>query len=132
MSWGYHLILDCAKCIPTSIRTKSNIVMFAKHLVQRIDMVPYGEPVVKLFGSGNKAGYTLVQLIETSNITAHFVEETNDMYLDVFSCKPFQPVDVEQVVNLYFGPVEKNRSFFIRQAGSFENEKRIFGNPELK
>jgi len=132
MSWGYHLILDCAKCIPTSIRTKSNIVMFAKHLVRKIDMVPYGEPQVKLFGSGNKAGYTLVQLIETSNITAHFVEETNDMYLDVFSCKPFQPVDVEQVVNLYFGPIEKNRSFFIRQAGSFENEKRIFGNPELK
>jgi hypothetical protein len=106
--------------------------MFAKHLVRKIDMVPYGEPQVKLFGSGNKAGYTLVQLIETSNITAHFVEETNDMYLDVFSCKPFQPVDVEQVVNLYFGPIEKNRSFFIRQAGSFENEKRIFGNPELK
>ena len=106
--------------------------MFAKDLVQKIDMVPFGEPQVQHFGSGNKAGFTLVQLIETSNITAHFVEETNDMYLDVFSCKPFQPMDVEAMVSLYFGPLQKNRSFFLRQAGSFENEKRIFGNPELK
>lgn len=48
-------------------------------LVKDIDMVPYGGPQVVHFGSGNKAGYTLVQLIETSNITAHFVEETNDL-----------------------------------------------------
>jgi S-adenosylmethionine/arginine decarboxylase-like enzyme len=52
-------------------------------------MVPYGEPQVVHFGSGDKSGFTLVQLIETSNITAHFCEETDDMYLDVFSCKPF-------------------------------------------
>jgi hypothetical protein len=90
--------------------------MFAKDLVRRIDMVPYGEPQVVKFGSGNKEGYTLVQLIETSNITAHFVEETNDMYLDVFSCKPFQPADVYASVNLYFSPIYKNQNFVIRQA----------------
>jgi len=80
-------------------------------------MVPYGEPQIVRFGSGNKAGYTLVQLIETSNITAHFCEETNDMYLDVFSCKPFNPTDVEEVVNEHFRPLERNRMFVTRQAG---------------
>lgn len=102
--WGYHLILNARKCRPTSIRSAENITRFSKDLVKRINMVPYGEPQVVLFGTGNKKGYTLVQLIETSNITAHFVEETNDMYLDVFSCKDFHPDDVRDMVNQHFAP----------------------------
>lgn len=117
MSWGYHLILDCAKCLPTQIRCKANITQFARSLVHKIDMVPYGDPQVVHFGSGNKAGFTLVQLIETSNITAHFVEETNDMYLDVFSCKRFNPKDVISVVNYHFGPISNTQHFLTRQAG---------------
>jgi S-adenosylmethionine/arginine decarboxylase-like enzyme len=115
--WGYHLMLDCAKCLPAKIRCKSNISQFARNLVHKINMVPYGDPQVVHFGSGNKAGFTLVQLIETSNITAHFVEETNDMYLDVFSCKSFDPKDVETVVNYHFAPLDRNRHFITRQAG---------------
>ena len=117
MSWGYHLMLDCSKCVSTTIRSKPRIADFAKTLVKRIEMVPYGEPQVVHFGSGDKSGFTLVQLIETSNITAHFCEETNDMYLDVFSCKPFNPADVEAVVGTYFNPIHTNRMFVTRQAG---------------
>ena len=79
-------------------------------------MVPFGEPQIQHFGSGNKAGYTLVQLIETSNITAHFVEETDDLYLDVFSCKHFEPQDVAGMVSLYFQPKLMKRRFLTRQA----------------
>lgn len=114
--WGYHLILDASKCVGPKIRCATNIRYFTNDLVKRIDMVAYGEPQVVKFGTGNKAGYTLVQLIETSNICAHFVEETNDMYLDVFSCKPFNPMDVEAMVGLYFGPTQTNRVFLTRQA----------------
>lgn len=126
MPWGYHLILDCSRCLAPRIRSKNNIVTFAKQLVKKIDMVPFGEPQVQHFGSGNKAGYTLVQLIETSNITAHFVEETNDMYLDVFSCKPFEPDHVEWVVNDFFSPKTKAAMFIVRQAG-YENAMRNKG-----
>lgn len=114
--WGYHLILNCAKCVPISIRNQSNISQFSKQLVRKIDMVPFGEPQVVMFGSGNKKGYTLVQLIETSNITAHFVEETDDLYLDVFSCKEFHHKDVIDVVKHYFNPVEIQTDFLLRQA----------------
>ena len=109
-------MLDCSKCLSSTIRCSFNINRFAKTLVKRIEMVPFGEPQVVHFGSGDKSGYTLVQLIETSNITAHFCEETNDMYLDVFSCKPFNPADVETVVNDYFKPLHRNRMFVTRQA----------------
>ena len=116
MSWGYHLIVDSSKCLGHRIRSKTNIEMFATTLVKRIDMVAFGKPQIQHFGTGNKAGYTLVQLIETSNITAHFVEETNDMYLDVFSCKPFEPHTVEKLVDRFFEPDAKNVIFFTRQA----------------
>jgi len=102
--WGQHLVMDIARCNPSRIRCSKNIYMFTKQLVKRIDMVAYGEPQIVMFGTGNKKGYTLVQLIETSNICAHFVEETNDMYLDVFSCKPFNPLVVRASVAEYFRP----------------------------
>ena len=102
--WGHHLILNARKCSPTAIRSAGLITQFSKDLVKKIDMVPYGEPQVVLFGTGNKKGYTLVQLIETSNICAHFVEKTNDMYLDVFSCQPFLTEDVLHVLKQHFAP----------------------------
>lgn len=104
LSWGQHVILNAGMCCRRSIRSSQEITKFSAELVKRIDMVAYGPPWVKHFGSGNKAGFTLVQLIETSNIVAHFVEETDDMYLDVFSCKPFNPSTVEAVVRSYFQP----------------------------
>ncbi len=123
--WGYHLILDCSRCKPTTIRSSTMITKFAKNLVKKIDMVPYGEPQVVMFGSGNKKGYTLVQLIETSNICAHFVEETNDMYLDVFSCKPFVSKDVKDIVDEYFYPEHMNEVYLTRQASHFKNGRSL-------
>jgi S-adenosylmethionine/arginine decarboxylase-like enzyme len=126
MSWGYHLILDSTKCMRSGIRSASIITQFSDDLVKKIDMVPFGRPQVQHFGSGNKAGYTLVQLIETSNIVAHFVEETDDMYLDVFSCKPYDPKIVENIVKYYFQPLQMNSKFLIRQAGRHPHFSNVY------
>jgi S-adenosylmethionine/arginine decarboxylase-like enzyme len=114
--WGHHLLLNARQCVPVTIRSKPIIQAFSRALVKKIDMIPYGQPKVVMFGSGNKKGYTLVQLIETSNITAHFVEETNDMYLDVFSCKKFDDETVEEMVDFYFGPTYVDTKFVSRDA----------------
>ena len=114
--WGFHLMLDCAELNGDAITDYNTIYNFTKQLVKDIDMVAYGEPQVVNFGSGNKAGYTLVQLIETSNICAHFCDDTGDMYLDVFSCKPFQNSDVLYMVNKYFNPTRIDHQYLERQA----------------
>ena len=67
-------------------------------------MIAFGEPLIEHFGKENKTGYTVVQLIQTSNITAHFVDESGDGYIDVFSCKPFDKETVENVINEYLNP----------------------------
>lgn len=115
-TWGKHLILDAAGCSPKMIGCPTVITGFAKALVKRIDMVAYGEPQVVMFGSGNKKGYTLIQLIETSNIAAHFVEENNSMYLDVFSCKDFDPDVVKEAVHEYFDAQRFRTKTMLRQA----------------
>ena len=114
--WGYHSIMDCAGCNHNAITDYDNISNFATQLGKDIDMVAYGEPQIVNFGDGDKAGYTLVQLIETSNICCHFVNELDHMYLDVFSCKPFNPAVVEHLVAQYFGPKTIRQAFIQRQA----------------
>lgn len=117
VSWGYHLTIDAGGCDHDALRSKSTIAAFTKELVSRIDMVAYGKPRIVMFGEGNNKGYTLIQLIETSNIAAHFVEETDDIYLDIFSCKKFVLNDAIAVFKKYFKPHTIVKRFFVRQAG---------------
>jgi len=106
--WGLHLTIDGSHCNSKAIRSRSTIEKFTKELVQKIDMKAFGEPQIVMFGEGNKKGFTLVQLIETSNICAHFCEENNSMYFDLFSCKYFSKEAVEQIVYSYFQPTAMN------------------------
>ncbi len=116
MSWGYHLLLDCAGC-NSNIRDKASIEDFVSVLVYKIGMKTVGEPVIKhLSPTVDNTGYSVMQMIETSNITAHFVESNHSAYIDVFSCKEFDPAIAEQVVIDYFSPANINKQFISRQA----------------
>lgn len=114
MAWGYHLILDCYDADKNLITDPKNIEAFATTLVKRIDMKAYGEPQVIHFGEDDKQGYTLIQLIETSNIVAHFCDDSGRFYLDVFSCKHFFIEDVLEVVRQFFCPKRIRERFIER------------------
>ena len=107
-SWGVHLVYDGYNCNHINIRDDFVIKKFLQELVPAIDMVAFGEPQVIHFGEGNKQGFTAVQLIETSNITIHFIEETNDICLDLFSCKDFDEKIVLNLIEKYFSPRSEN------------------------
>ena len=116
--WGYHLMLDCSGCDHAAITSGENIARFTKELVKRIDMVAYGDPVIEHFATHDpeKAGYSMVQLIETSNICAHFVDKDDTMYLDVFSCKPFSNEVVMDTVKEFFGAKKLRLNYITRHA----------------
>lgn len=114
--WGYMLSLDIARCNAKLIRCPIHIGKFSEELVKRIDMKAYGRPQIVMFGEGNKKGYTLIQLIETSNIAGHFCEETNDLYLDIFSCKKYDINEAIRVVDKYFMPEDMHINYFERKA----------------
>jgi S-adenosylmethionine decarboxylase len=116
--WGYHLMLDCAGCDNAKITDGDNIYKFTKELVRRIDMVAYGEPIIAHFATHDpmKAGYSMMQLIETSNIAMHAVDRDNTMYLDVFSCKPYNNQDVIDCVKEFFGADHVRVNYITRNA----------------
>ena len=103
--WGKHLVLDVMGCDITKANDPEYIKQFTKELVKLIDMKPFGEPqVVHFADGGDKAGWTMIQLIETSNIMGHFLDHNGDLYLDVFSCKDFDPLVVVEALNKWFSP----------------------------
>ena len=116
--WGYHLILDCKNGELKKIKSAETIKKFVKELVEQIDMVASGEPNIKHFASHNEdaAGYSLVQLIETSSITGHFVDKNGDCYIDIFSCKNFDIEVSKSVVNKHFSPIQIKVTYLTRQA----------------
>lgn len=116
MAWGQHLIMDCSKGV--NIKSKEHILAFIKELVPAIDMIAYGEPWIERFATHDpdKAGISFCQMIETSNITGHFVELNGDFYLDVFSCKRYDGKIVTDIVMKYFHPENIKSSMIERQA----------------
>lgn len=114
--WGFSYLLDAAGCDHAALTSAETVKAFAKELVEAIDMKAYGEPQVINFGEGDKEGFTLVQLIETSNICAHFCNTTNEIYLDIFSCKSFEKSDALKVFKKYFKPTAWQQNFVVRDA----------------
>lgn len=115
--WGFHHILDYSGCNPELISSRENILSWIKELVPAIDMVAYGEPTLEHFATHSEktAGFSLVQLIETSNICAHFAERIGEVKIDVFSCKEFKPDIVRHISHKYFEPKKVTRdNFFLR------------------
>ncbi len=117
MYWGYHLMLDISGC-NDEIKRRESIYNFNKELIQRIDMTAHGEPVIEYLLPGDpKQGYSLMQLITTSNICAHFIEPDSSAYIDIFSCKPFDIRIAQAVVQQYFEPKKMRVNYITRNAG---------------
>jgi len=110
-------MLDCSGCDISSISGRDNIYNFVKDLVERINMEAHGEPVIKHLLPGDpKQGYSLMQLITTSNICAHFMELDGTAYFDIFSCKVFDIEVAKMVVQEYFHPKKMRVNFLTRHA----------------
>ena len=117
--WGYHLILDCSACHVPSIQSRENVYNWITGLVRAIDMEPIGEPRIEYTAAefSDKAGFTAIQVIVTSSIVAHFIDSTGDVYIDVFSCKPFDNDIVIQTIQNAFLPKNIRTNYLTRQAG---------------
>jgi len=102
--WGVATSIDIYNCIPKLIQDEKKIKQFVKELCDLIQMKRFGETQVVHFGEEERvAGFSMVQLIETSLISAHFANLTNTVYLDVFSCKPYDINVIEKFSRTFFG-----------------------------
>jgi len=104
--WGQQLRIDMRGCDIKSISSFAKIQKWLLEIVPAIDMKVYGDPIIAHFAdhSPKTKGFTAIQLIETSSITAHFAEEIGEAYIDIFSCKSFDQHKALSICNNYFKP----------------------------
>lgn len=115
-AWGMSLSLDLHDCDPETIRSAEKIKQFVVELCDLIDMKRFGECNVVHFGEDEKvAGFSMTQLIETSLISAHFANATNTTYLDVFSCKEYDPMVVAKFAQEFFKAKNFTHNFVLRK-----------------
>jgi len=89
--WGQSLSIDLGGCEHSLMNNPEKLKEFSKRICKEINMVPFGEPIIKRFPIGNKTleGYSMMQFIMTSSITVHLDEIDNRAFVDIFSCKKF-------------------------------------------
>lgn len=101
--WGMLSSLDAKNCNPDLIRSADAIKDYVIQLCDLIDMKRFQDTQVVHFGEDEKvAGYSMVQLIETSLISGHFANLTNASYIDIFSCKIYDPIEAAEFTRKFF------------------------------
>ena len=115
--WGFHMMIEVKACEIQRATDPEYIGHFIKDLVRLIEMVAYGEPQLVHFADNTeKAGWTVIQLIETSSIVGHFLDINGDLYMDIFSCKDFNEFRVIGAIESHFRPEKVKYRLFKRQA----------------
>ncbi len=101
--WGQTLFLDLFDCNYSILTNKKKLKEFGIKLCKEINMIPFGKPIIKRFGKGKLEGYSLMQFIQTSSITAHLDEYGLRAFIDIFSCKTFNVNKAENFCKSFFG-----------------------------
>ena len=102
-AWGLLTSLDLYNCNPSLIKDKDAIFEYTVELCNKIEVKRFGDPTIVKFGEDPKVtGYSLVQLIETSLVSGHFADNSDAAYLDIFSCKAYDPKIVLEYTKQFF------------------------------
>ena len=101
--WGVSTSVDLYECNLELMQNADAIREFVIALCDRIKMRRYGDTQVVFFGDDPRVqGFSMTQLIETSLISAHFADASRAIYLDVFSCAPYDSEDTAKFAADYF------------------------------
>lgn len=101
--WGLSACIDLYGCDPRLMQDADGIKEFVRKLCEKIGMRRFGETQVVHFGDDPRVeGFSMLQLIETSLVSAHFANASRAIYLDVFSCAPYDPESVVEFAAQFF------------------------------
>lgn len=108
-TYGKELILDLHECDSERF-TRKKLKKYFKRLCMLIEMKrckltwwdDKGVPKEERQTQAHTKGTSAVQFILTSNITIHTLEELNNVYINIFSCKYFNEEVVRDFSRDYF------------------------------
>ena len=101
--WGMLAAIDLHGCERRQLEDPSSIGAFVPSVIEAIGMRAHGPLRVERFGDGELEGWSAMQFIETSSITIHADESSGRCFIDVFSCRGFDPEVAAAVAMAHFG-----------------------------
>lgn len=130
--YGRELVVDLYGCDYDKISSTEYVKEFGREICKVIGMQPYGEPIAPDFGNGKSktAGLslvqptidpTVVQLIETSAITAHYSKHWRTAHINIFTCAS---LDTDKAIDFlldYFGA--SKAIYYLVRRGTFTNHE---------
>jgi len=116
--WGWLTAIDASHCDATAINCRETIQLFIDELLDRIEMVKIGD--LNIFWcethDPKKVGLSCYQLLQDSNVSAHFCPaDRNSAFMDIFSCKKYDPALTVEIFEKYFKPEKINHSVIERR-----------------
>lgn len=126
ISFGEELVIDMAGCNQETIKSADRWKEFVVKLCDVIKMKRYGDTIIEDFGHAKfrTSGFSVIQLIETSSITAHIANYWGYICLNVFTCAKFNPQEVIQFAKEFF-EAKKIKGILIKRGEFLEKEIQI-------
>ena len=108
--FGPHLMLDLWECNKNKLTDLQHVYSILDSLPEKINMTKIAPPQVIPYpgtpGSFDKGGISAFVLISTSHISVHTFEEQAHVFVDIFSCKPF---DIDKAINILMKAFEAKK-----------------------
>jgi S-adenosylmethionine/arginine decarboxylase-like enzyme len=101
--WGMLAAIDLHGCQRRRLEDPNSIRLFVPLVIEAIGMHAHGPLRLERFGQGELEGWSAMQFIETSSITIHADEFSCRCFIDVFSCREFEPEIAAAVAAAHFG-----------------------------
>lgn len=101
--WGCLAAIDLHGCDCAALADPDALRAFVPAVIAAIDMRAHGPLHLERFGEGDLEGWSAMQFIETSTVVVHADEVAGRCFVDVFSCKPFDPESAAAVAVEHFG-----------------------------
>jgi S-adenosylmethionine/arginine decarboxylase-like enzyme len=103
--WGQETTIDLHGCDPTVVADGATVAAFLAAVVPAVGMTPYGERRVDRFGDPavGLQGWSGDQRIQTSLVSVHCDEVGHRVFINFFSCRPFNSVTAASMAVEHFG-----------------------------
>ena len=114
--YGKELILNLIDCNPDVVRSRNKILEYSERICKLIKVRKFRRPIIEKFALHlyHAAGYSLVQLIESSLVSGHFSELWNRAYINIFSCKNFDAEKAAAFTKRFFNAKKIKKKILIR------------------
>jgi S-adenosylmethionine/arginine decarboxylase-like enzyme len=101
--WGMLAAIDLHGCDRSRLADPDSIRRFVPTVIDAIGMRAHGPLALDRFGDDELEGWSALQFIETSSITIHADEVWRRCFVDIFSCRGFEPDLAAAIAAAHFG-----------------------------